>query len=49
MVLVWVKLIVVLFLLKLKMRIIFLLFLYLISMRNLIQLEKIYSFVLKKY
>ena len=27
----------------------FLLLLYLISMRNLIQLEKIYSFVLKKY
>ena len=49
MVLVWMKLIVVLFLLKLKMRIIFLLLLYLISMRNLIQLEKIYSFVLKKY
>ena len=49
MVLVWMKLIVVLFLLKLKMRIIFLLSLYLISMRNLIQLEKIYSFVLKKY
>ena len=49
MVLVWMKLIVVLFLLKLKMRIIFLLFLYLISMRNLIQLEKIYLFVLKKY
>ena len=48
MVLVWIKLIVVLFLLKLT-RIIFLLFLYLISMRNLIQLEKIYSFVLKKY
>ena len=49
MVLVWMKLIVVLFLLKLKMRIFFLLLLYLISMRNLIQLEKIYSFVLKKY
>ena len=49
MILVWMKLIVVLFLLKLKMRIIFLLSLYLISMRNLIQLEKIYSFVLKKY
>ena len=49
MVLVWMKLIVVLFLLKLKMRIFFLLLLYLISMRNLIQLEKIYSFVLNKY